>query len=100
MSDFDKVIEKFDADLIEVEDEGFFDDEYEVEVFWDAKEWNDVGTDYKSDSVVWHGNAVSPIPYLDEDGNLNKEKWIAAIQREIQRGIDDEDRVSVIYVSA
>lgn len=100
MSDrLDKVLEGFDLDQIELEDEGFLDDDYEVEVYYDIYEWHPSGN-YRTNDITYAGSAVSPVPYFDEDENLDVDKFISAIRREIQKALDDEDRVGPVYVAA
>lgn len=92
-----RVLDGFDLDQIELEDEGFLDDGYEVEVYYDVYKWHPSGT-YRTNDITYEGSTVSPIPYLDEDENLDVDKFISAIRRQIIKAIEDEDRVGPVYV--
>lgn len=91
------IFEGIDPDLIEIENEGFFEEGYDVEVYWDIKEWNDQGTDYTG-RITWDGNSVSSGPHTTQDGDLDFSAFAADIRREIQKGIDHEDRVGPVYI--
>ena len=99
MNTEDILLEGFDRDLIELEDQGFLDDTYEVEVYYDVYEWNGART-ARTGNVIWQGSTISPLSYIDEDEDIEKEKFIAAIRQEIQKAIDDEERVGPVYVVA
>ena len=95
----DILLEGFDRDLIELEDQGFFEDDYECEVYYDVYEWNGARTARTSD-ITYAGSTISPVPYLDENEVLDKQAFINAIRHQIQKAIDDEERLGPVYVVA
>ena len=94
-----RVLDGFDLDQIELEDEGFLDTGYETEVYYDVYEWNGARTARTSD-ITYAGSTISPVPYLDENEVLDKQAFINAIRHQIQKAIDDEERLGPVYVVA
>lgn len=90
------IFDGLDMDQIEVEDEGFFP-EYEVEVYHDEYAWNAARTDRTND-VVWEGRTVSPTQFLNEDGSVDAESFAAEIRGEIEKSLNNEDRIGPVYV--
>ena len=82
---------------VEIEDQGFFLDNYEVECYWDVKEWNAERTDY-SGHIIWEGSTINPFDHTDEDGYMIRSDFATAIRRQIELGLDDENRVGPVYV--
>lgn len=98
MSVADAIFEGLDLNEIEIENEGFFIEGYEVEVYWDVKEWNDQGTDYTG-RITWEGNAVSSQPHATQAGDIDYSAFAADIRKVINQGLKSEDRVGPIYVA-
>jgi len=92
-----ELLSDFDLDQIEIEDQGFFETDYELEIYYDRYEWNGAGTD-RTGSTTCEGNIVSPESFLNEDGSINRDDYHAAIRRKVQNGLDDEERAGPIYV--
>ena len=93
---FSALIEELGSDNIDIEDQGFFPD-YEVECYHDAFKWHPSGN-YRTDDIIVEGSTLCPIPYLDENECVDEDKFFAAIRREIQKGIDNEDRTGPVYL--
>ena len=93
------VLSGLDIDQIEIEDQGFFEDQYEVEIYHDVYEWNAARTD-RTGQVIWQGDTVSPVPYIDEDENLDINQFAAAIRRQVEKSLNDPERIGPVYVTA
>ena len=94
-----RILDGFDLDQIELEDEGFLDTGYETEIYYDVYEWHPSGN-YRTNDITYAGSAISPVPYLDENEVLDKQAFINAIRHQIQKAIDDEERLGPVYVVA
>lgn len=94
---FSSVIDGLDLDQIDIDDQGFYEDRYEVECYYDVYKWHPSGT-YRTDDITYAGSTVNPVPYLDENENLDVDKFDSAIRRQIIKAIEDEDRVGPVYV--
>lgn len=94
---FSSVIDGLDLDQIDIDDQGFYEDSYEVECYYDVYKWHPSGT-YRTNDITYEGDTISPVPFLDEDGSLNQLEFDSAIRRQIVKAIEDEDRVGPVYV--
>lgn len=93
------VLSGLDIDQIEIEDQGFFEDSYEVECYYDIKEYNDSRTNYTG-RVVFEGNTINPFDHTDETGGLDVDMFANAIRQEIKKAINDPERIGPVYVTA
>lgn len=79
-------------------DEDFPFPEYEMEVTWESRRWNDARTD-RLDETSLQGVTVNAFDFIDEGGDL--ELYLSTeIEAVLITAIFDEDRVGPINVSA
>lgn len=94
---FSTVIDGLDLDQIDIDDQGFYEDDYEVECYYDVREYNGPRTDYTGDLIV-EGSTINPFDFFNENGDLIQSKFDSAIRRQIEEALDNEDRVGPVYV--
>lgn len=92
------IFDGVDLSEVEIDNQHFFETGYECEVYYDVYAWNPARTDRTTD-IIWAGSTVCPIPFIDENEYLDKSKWAAVIRAEIQKALDDEDRIGPVYVT-
>lgn len=92
------IFDGLDTDEIEIEDQGFYLDGYECEVFYDVYLWNGPRT-ARTNEVTWEGTTICPIPSIDEDEHLDRKGFAQEIRRHIENALNDEERIGPVYVT-
>lgn len=99
MKKFIDILDGLNLDEVEIDDQGFYEDDYEIECYYDVKEYNAERTDYTG-GITFDGSTINPFDHYDENGNLNQKGFDSAIRQEIQKAINDEERLGPVYVVA